>query len=217
MRQYKCNSYRQRSQNYEGSQTLSKEIREVIKNRNIILNKVHTDDSVADPFTKLMQLTKHYEHALGIGLRRASSLIERRVKSPSKPVPVSQAEKSLQPLEFRVGKLVRTCSLVYLSSSELNLFSDQKDQYKEEVAEEMGEPTMEEYMTKNREDYGSCITRPKIDEKAHFELKGQFLKELHDNTFSGADNEDANEHIEKVLDIVDLFHILEVTQDQIML
>ena len=55
-------------------------------------------------------------------------------------------------------------------------------------------------MTKTREDYRSGIARPKIDEKAHFELKGQFLKELRNNTFSGADNEDANEHIEKVLD-----------------
>ncbi|GJV00229.1 hypothetical protein Tco_1329499 [Tanacetum coccineum] len=61
------------------------------------------------------------------------------------------------------------------------------------------------------------IIKPKIDEKARFELKGQFLKELCDNTFSGSDNEDANEHIEKVLEIVDLFHILKVTQDQIML
>ena len=41
---------------------------------------------------------------------------------------------------------------------------------------------MEEYMTKTREDYGSGIARPKIDQKAHFELKGQFLKELHNNT-----------------------------------
>nr|GEX14811.1 hypothetical protein [Tanacetum cinerariifolium] len=87
----------------------------------------------------------------------------------------------------------------------------------EEVAETMREPTMEEYMMKTQEDYGSGITRPRIDDKAHFELKGQFLKELRDNTFSRADNEDANEHIEKVLKIVDLFHILEVTQDQIML
>ncbi|GJY63066.1 hypothetical protein Tco_0464526 [Tanacetum coccineum] len=37
-----------------------------------------------------------------------------------------------------------------------------------------------------------------------------------DNTFSGPDNKYANEHIEKVLGIVDLFHILDVTQDQIM-
>ncbi|GJY49284.1 hypothetical protein Tco_0439240 [Tanacetum coccineum] len=73
----------------------------------------------------------------------------------------------------------------------------------------MGEPTMEEYMMKTREDYGSGIARPKIDDKAHFELKGQFIKELCDNTFSGSDNEDTNEHIEKVLEIVDLFHIPE--------
>ncbi|GJU21731.1 hypothetical protein Tco_1155073 [Tanacetum coccineum] len=61
------------------------------------------------------------------------------------------------------------------------------------------------------------IARPKIDDKAHFELKGQFLKELCDNTFNRSDNEDANEHIEKVLEIVNLFHIPDVTQDQIML
>ncbi|GJU38066.1 hypothetical protein Tco_1186420 [Tanacetum coccineum] len=78
-----------------------------------------------------------------------------------------------------------------------DLFSDQEDLNKEEIAEEIGEPTMEEYMTKTRDDYGSGIARPKIDEKTQFELKGQFLKELHDNTFSGLDNEEANEHIEK--------------------
>ncbi|GKA56894.1 hypothetical protein Tco_0755966 [Tanacetum coccineum] len=38
-------------------------------------------------------------------------------------------------------------------------------------------------MTKTREDYGSDIARPKFDEKAHFELKGQLLKEIRDNTF----------------------------------
>ncbi|GJX99062.1 hypothetical protein Tco_0356081 [Tanacetum coccineum] len=81
----------------------------------------------------------------------------------------------------------------------------------------MGEPTMEEYMMKTQDDYGSGIARSKIDEKAHFELKGQFLKELRDNTFSRSDNDDANEHIEKVLEIVHLFHIPDVTQDQIML
>ncbi|GJW26923.1 DNA-directed DNA polymerase [Tanacetum coccineum] len=79
------------------------------------------------------------------------------------------------------------------------------------------EPSMEEYMTKTQDDYGPGIVRLKIDEKAHFKLKGQFLKELRDNTFSGSDNEDANEHIEKVLETVDLFYIPDVTQDQIML
>ncbi|GJU80860.1 hypothetical protein Tco_1283225 [Tanacetum coccineum] len=78
----------------------------------------------------------------------------------------------------------------------------------------MREPTMEKYMTKTRDGYGSGIARPKIDEKAQFELKGQFLKELRDNTFNGSDHEDANEHIKKVLEIVDLFHIPNITQDQ---
>ncbi|GJZ23872.1 retrovirus-related pol polyprotein from transposon TNT 1-94 [Tanacetum coccineum] len=76
---------------------------------------------------------------------------------------------------------------------------------------------MEQYMSKTRADYGSGIARPKIDDKDHFELKGQFLKELCDNTFSGSDHEDENEHIEKVLEIVDLFHIPNITQDQVML
>ncbi|GJX49404.1 DNA-directed DNA polymerase [Tanacetum coccineum] len=68
--------------------------------------------------------------------------------------------------------------------------------------------TMQQYMSKTRGEYGSGVARPKIDDNAQFELKGQFLKELCDNTFSGSKHEDANEHIEKVLEIVDLFHIL---------
>ncbi|GKD86431.1 DNA-directed DNA polymerase [Tanacetum coccineum] len=73
--------------------------------------------------------------------------------------------------------------------------------------------TMEQYMSKTRTDYGSGVARPKIDNKYQFELKGQFLKELQENTFSGSDNEDANEHIEKVLKIVDLFHVPNITHN----
>ncbi|GJZ47880.1 hypothetical protein Tco_0601712 [Tanacetum coccineum] len=77
--------------------------------------------------------------------------------------------------------------------------------------------TMEQYMSKTRTNYGSGVARPKIDNKDQFELKSQFFKELRENTFSGLDNEDANEHIEKVLEIVDLFHVLNITMDQLML
>ncbi|GJZ57938.1 reverse transcriptase domain-containing protein [Tanacetum coccineum] len=79
--------------------------------------------------------------------------------------------------------------------------------FEDEETYKMGKPTMEEYMTKTRQGYRSGIVRPKIDDKDQFELKGQFLKELRDNTFSGSDNEDVNEHIEKFVKIVDLFHI----------
>ncbi|GKG20425.1 hypothetical protein Tco_0380226, partial [Tanacetum coccineum] len=75
---------------------------------------------------------------------------------------------------------------------------------------------MEQYMSKTRTDYGSGVARPKIEEMDSFELKGQFLKELKENTFSGSDN-DANEHIEKVLEFVDLFYVPNITEDQVML
>ncbi|GKB05284.1 hypothetical protein Tco_0833479 [Tanacetum coccineum] len=77
--------------------------------------------------------------------------------------------------------------------------------------------TMEQCMSMTRADYGSRVVRPKIEDKDNFELKGQFLKELHTNTFSGSDHEDANEHIKKVLKIVDLLHIPNITLDQVML
>ncbi|GKE04756.1 hypothetical protein Tco_1396774 [Tanacetum coccineum] len=76
---------------------------------------------------------------------------------------------------------------------------------------------MEQYLSKTRTNYGSGVARPKIDNKYQFELKGKFHNELRENTFSSSDNEDANEHIEKVLKIVDLFNVPNITVDQLML
>ncbi|GKA67951.1 reverse transcriptase domain-containing protein [Tanacetum coccineum] len=118
--------------------------------------------------------------------------------------------------EFRSSRRhFKTLSLDKLRSPDFNLFSNQ-EYSEEEVAETMAE-TMEQYMSKTRADYGSGVARPKIEDKDNFELKGQFLKELRTNTFSGSDHEDANEHIKKVLEIVDLFHIPNITIDQVML
>ncbi|GJV16589.1 hypothetical protein Tco_1361912 [Tanacetum coccineum] len=109
----------------------------------------------------------------------------------------------------------KTLSIDELRSPDFNLLSDQ-EYSEEEEAEAMAETT-EQYMSKTRTDYGSGVARTKIDNKDQFELKGQFLKELQENPFSGLDNEDANEHIEKVLEIVDLFHVSNITVDQLML
>ncbi|GJY95211.1 hypothetical protein Tco_0511572 [Tanacetum coccineum] len=113
-------------------------------------------------------------------------------------------------------KHFKTLSLDESRSPDFDLFSDQEEYSEEDVAETMVE-TMEQYMSKTRADYGSGVARPKIEDKDNFELKGQFLKELRTNTFSGSDHEDVNEHIEKVLKIVDLFHIPNITIDQVML
>ncbi|GJQ99308.1 reverse transcriptase domain-containing protein [Tanacetum coccineum] len=118
--------------------------------------------------------------------------------------------------EFRSSRRhFKTLSLDELRSHDFNLFSDQENS-EEEEAKTMAE-TVEQYISKTRADYGSGVVRPKIEDKDNFELKGQFLKELRTNTFSGSDHEDANEHIEKVLEIMDLFHILNITIDQVML
>ncbi|GKD81502.1 hypothetical protein Tco_1348341, partial [Tanacetum coccineum] len=109
----------------------------------------------------------------------------------------------------------KSLSLDELRSPDFNLFSD-LEYSEEEEAKAMAE-TMEQYMSKTRTDYGSGVATPKIEEKDSFELKGQYLKELRENTFSGSDNKDANEHIEKVLEIVDLFHVPNITVDQLML
>ncbi|GJR79305.1 zinc finger, CCHC-type containing protein [Tanacetum coccineum] len=118
--------------------------------------------------------------------------------------------------EFRSSRRhFKTLSLDKLRSLDFNSFSDQ-EYSEEEVAETMAK-TMEQYMSKTRADYGSGVARPKLKDKDNFELKGQFLKKLRTNTFSGSDHEDVNEHIEKVLEIVDLFHIPNITIDQVML
>ncbi|GJU25720.1 hypothetical protein Tco_1164341 [Tanacetum coccineum] len=118
--------------------------------------------------------------------------------------------------EFRSSRrYFKTISLDKLRSPDFNLLSDQ-EYSEEEEAEAMAE-TMEKYMSKTRIDYGSGVARPKIDNKDQFELKRQFLKEIRENAFYGSNNEDANEHIEKVLKIVDLFHVSNITVDQLML
>ncbi|GJX26010.1 zinc finger, CCHC-type containing protein [Tanacetum coccineum] len=119
--------------------------------------------------------------------------------------------------EFRSSrKHFKTLSLDESRSPNFDLFSDQEEYSEEEVAETMAE-TMKQYMSKTRADYGSGVARPKIGDKDSFELKGQFLKELRDNTFSGSNHEDANEHIEMFLRIVDLLHIPNITIDQVIL
>nr|GEU66928.1 retrotransposon protein, putative, Ty1-copia subclass [Tanacetum cinerariifolium] len=51
-------------------------LREVIAFGDIKLEKVHTDDNLADPFTKALAFPKHSEHTKNIGMLPASSLIE---------------------------------------------------------------------------------------------------------------------------------------------
>ncbi|GJR52315.1 retrovirus-related pol polyprotein from transposon TNT 1-94 [Tanacetum coccineum] len=95
-------------------------------------------------------------------------------------------------------RLFETPGLVDSSSPKLDLFSDIEEHSKEETTKIMTE-TMEQYMIKTRGNYGSGVVRPKINDKTHFELEGQFLKELHKNTFSGSKHEDQMDTLKKSL------------------
>ncbi|GKA63916.1 hypothetical protein Tco_0763522 [Tanacetum coccineum] len=72
-------------------------------------------------------------------------------------------------------RLFETPGLIELNSPKFDLFSDIEERLEEEGTEEMTK-TMEQYMSKTRRDYGSGITRPKINTDTHFELKGNFSK-----------------------------------------
>nr|GEU35261.1 hypothetical protein [Tanacetum cinerariifolium] len=98
-------------------------------------------------------------------------------------------------------RLFDTPSLIETNLPEFDQIPDIEEQSEEKVRETMTK-TIEQYMSKTRGDYGSGVTRPAINQDTQFELKGQFLKELRDNNFSGSEHKDADEHIKKVLEIV---------------
>ncbi|GJZ69202.1 hypothetical protein Tco_0632752 [Tanacetum coccineum] len=59
------------------------------------------------------------------------------------------------------------------------------------------------------------ITSITVNGKNAYELKGKFLDDLHKNAFSGANEEDAVEHIEYFLKIVDPIDLPNVNQDKL--
>ncbi|GJT67179.1 putative reverse transcriptase domain-containing protein [Tanacetum coccineum] len=60
------------------------------------------------------------------------------------------------------------------------------------------------------------VVKPEIGGNVNFEIKSQFMRELREDTFSENKNDDAHEHVERVLDIVSLFNILGVSHDAFM-
>ena len=77
--------------------------------------------------------------------------------------------------------------------------------------------TLEEYLALTRDEQGPGLVRPAIGADVQFEIKDQFIRELRKDPFSGAKTEDAHEHIENVLYIVNLFSIPTVPHDAIIL
>ncbi|GKD40633.1 hypothetical protein Tco_1260840 [Tanacetum coccineum] len=76
---------------------------------------------------------------------------------------------------------------------------------------------MDGFVTKDRAYYYSGITRITVNGKNAYELKGKFLDDLLGNAFSGTNGEDAVEHIEYFLKIVDPINLLNMNYERIRL
>ncbi|GKG21079.1 hypothetical protein Tco_0383674, partial [Tanacetum coccineum] len=85
------------------------------------------------------------------------------------------------------------------------------------AGEDINTLTMEQYLALLRENQASGVVKPEIEGNVNFEIKSQFMRELREDTFSGNKNEDAHDHIDRVLNIVSLFNILGVSKDVVLL
>ncbi|GJW89419.1 hypothetical protein Tco_0164759 [Tanacetum coccineum] len=77
--------------------------------------------------------------------------------------------------------------------------------------------TMEQYLALTRGNQASGVVKPDIRGNVNFEINSQFMRELREDTFFRNKNDDAYEHVERILDIVSLFNIPGVTHDVVML
>ncbi|GKB67218.1 hypothetical protein Tco_0928630 [Tanacetum coccineum] len=76
---------------------------------------------------------------------------------------------------------------------------------------------MEQYLALTRGNQAPGVVKLKIGGNVNLEIKSQFMRELREDTFSRNKNDNAYEHIERILDIVSLFNIPGVTHDAVML
>nr|GEY71180.1 hypothetical protein [Tanacetum cinerariifolium] len=86
---------------------------------------------------------------------------------------------------------------------------------KKVMADNETKPTMNKFTRNDQANYYSGITSIKVIEMNAYELKGKFLDDLRNNAFSRTNREDALEHIEYFLRIVDPIDLPNVNQDKL--
>ncbi|GJR83842.1 hypothetical protein Tco_0154627 [Tanacetum coccineum] len=83
------------------------------------------------------------------------------------------------------------------------------------MASKEGKSTTRKIGTNDQADYYSGITSITVNGKNVYELEKKFLDDLHKNAFSGTHGEDAVEHIEYFLKIVDPINLPNVNKDKL--
>ncbi|GKA91335.1 hypothetical protein Tco_0813205 [Tanacetum coccineum] len=83
------------------------------------------------------------------------------------------------------------------------------------MADKGKKSSMETFAPNDKEDYYSGITSITVNGKNAYELKGKFLDDMHNNTFSGTNGKDAVEHIKYYLKIIDPIKLPDVDHDKL--
>ncbi|GKA43492.1 hypothetical protein Tco_0736216 [Tanacetum coccineum] len=76
---------------------------------------------------------------------------------------------------------------------------------------------MKQCLALTRGNQAPGVVKPEIGGNVNFDIKSQIMRELREDTFFENKNDDAHEHVERVLDIVNLFNIPGVSHDVVML
>ncbi|GJT83407.1 hypothetical protein Tco_1057749 [Tanacetum coccineum] len=76
---------------------------------------------------------------------------------------------------------------------------------------------IEQYLAWVQNDLRPGVVKPKIENDVEFEINSNFMRELRRKLFKGTDDEDAHEHVRRVLEIADVFHFPGLTHDAVML
>ncbi|GJV38006.1 hypothetical protein Tco_1410483 [Tanacetum coccineum] len=105
--------------------------------------------------------------------------------------------------------------LIFLPLSQIILISSEK--IEEVMADIQTKTTMKEFATSDKANYYSGITSIMVNGKKAYELKGKFLDDLRDNAFSRTNGEDAMEHIEYFLKIIDPVNLPNVNYERLRL
>nr|GEU85652.1 reverse transcriptase domain-containing protein [Tanacetum cinerariifolium] len=87
--------------------------------------------------------------------------------------------------------------------------------FRTDMGDKEKKSTMKGFATNDQADYYLGFTSITVNGKNAYELKGKFFDDLHNNAFSGTNGEDAVEHIEYFLTIVDPIDLLNVNQDKL--
>ncbi|GJY14683.1 hypothetical protein Tco_0385105 [Tanacetum coccineum] len=83
------------------------------------------------------------------------------------------------------------------------------------MSDKKAKSSTKKIVTNDQANYYSGITSITVNGKNAYELKGKFLDDFHKNAFSGTNGEDAVEHIEYFLKIVDPIDLPNVNQDKL--